>query len=328
LELHKSSERVPIQSHHLKKFYCRKIQPHVSNLVWLRIKSRVASIFDLLCLAMFFGLVTQNNLHFIHQACIGFLLLFWWVQSSKMGALKTHYKSKFKDVILKNIFRHFDSNIQYHPYEFVDENHFKASELCLYNYDHYSGENLVEGKVDGVGFQFSMVTAHGVYVGHKGNRQWTSSFHGLFFAIEFNKKIKGVTHILPDMCEPLLGKWLGNNLQAANWKRGELVKLENSEFEKTYTCYSDDPVEARYILTPHILERFVELRKTFKKPLQFSFAGKHMYLAIPKETKFFEPSFLGPIASEKKVEKTFEMLQLIASLAKELQLDSHIWLEE
>ena len=41
---------------------------------------------------------------------------------------------------------------------------------------------------------------------------------------------------------------------------GKLVKLENVEFEKQFAVYSTDQLEARYILTPQLMERLLAVQ--------------------------------------------------------------------
>ena len=70
---------------------------------------------------------------------------------------------------------------------------------------------------------------------------------------DFNKNFNGHTVVLPDTAEKILGKF-GQSLQSMS-SRGELVKLEDPEFEKEFCVYGDDQVEARYILSPALMKR-------------------------------------------------------------------------
>ncbi len=58
--------------------------------------------------------------------------------------------------------------------------------------------------------------------------------------------------MLPDFAEKLLGKF-GQKFQKS-FTHGKLVKLENPEFEKEFVVYSSGQQEARYILTPVMME--------------------------------------------------------------------------
>jgi hypothetical protein len=50
----------------------------------------------------------------------------------------------------------------------------------------------------------------------------------------------------------------------------EKVKLESIDFENRFIVYSNDQVEARYILTPSFMERLVKLEKMMGDEISFS----------------------------------------------------------
>ena len=49
------------------------------------------------------------------------------------------------------------------------------------------------------------------------------------------------------------------------------VKLESPDFEKQFDVYGNDPVEARYLLTPLLMERILQLDQRFGEGLTMSF---------------------------------------------------------
>lgn len=76
---------------------------------------------------------------------------------------------------------------------------------------------------------------------------------------------------------------------------GERVKLEDPVFEDRFDVYSSDQVVARYVLTPSVMQRLVELEQRHRG-LRAIFRGSEILLAIPDSTDFFHPgSFLSPI---------------------------------
>ena len=52
---------------------------------------------------------------------------------------------------------------------------------------------------------------------------------------------------------------------------GSRVKLENPDFEKTFDVYSTDQIEARYLLSPSMMERLLALDREFNKNITISF---------------------------------------------------------
>ena len=55
--------------------------------------------------------------------------------------------------------------------------------------------------------------------------------------------------------------FLGTKLQKMNKGRGDLVKLENPEFESEFAVYSGDQIESRYILSSSLMERILSFKK-------------------------------------------------------------------
>ena len=66
---------------------------------------------------------------------------------------------------------------------------------------------------------------------------------------DFNKNFQGRTIILPDFAQNAFGDFIGSWLQSKNQAREELVKMDNPDFEKEFVVYSNDQIEARYILS-------------------------------------------------------------------------------
>jgi len=104
-----------------------------------------------------------------------------------------------------------------------------------------------------------------------------------------------------------------------------LVKLENPEFESFFQVYSTDQIEARYILTPKIMESLVKIKKQFKNDIYFSFSGTRIYMALKSDQNLFEPRFYGSIISFNDIEIMYNLFYLNKLFIKELNLNTRIW---
>ena len=82
---------------------------------------------------------------------------------------------------------------------------------------------------------------------------YTTIFKGLYLIADFNKEINSETYVYSSG-----RKW---------FSRFKRVRLEDPVFEDRFNVYSDDQVEARYILTPKIMNRIVELEDRFGENL-------------------------------------------------------------
>ena len=146
---------------------------------------------------------------------------------------------------------------------------------------------------------------------------------------DFNKHFRGVTVVLPDVAERTLG-WVGQKLQDAFdvLRRGELVKLEDPEFEREFVVYGDDQVEARYILTPALMQRLLEFKRKAGRRVHFSFALSSVYIAIETRKDMFEPRMFRSFLHQDAVLEHLRDLQFATGVVKDLDLNTRIWSKE
>jgi hypothetical protein len=134
--------------------------------------------------------------------------------------------------------------------------------------DRYRGEDYIEGVIDKTDIRLSELHTEYRQVTYdsKGRRRehWVTIFRGLFISADFHKHFHGVTLVLPDTEQSWLGgfgQWLQSISAKLGNQPGELVKMEDPEFERLFKVFSTDQVEARYILTPNMIRRIVDFRK-------------------------------------------------------------------
>ena len=171
-------------------------------------------------------------------------------------------------------------------------------------------------------------------------------FAGLILKIQMNKEFKGKTFIGP--------RWYINRL----WKF-EPVKLESVELIKNYEVYSTDQIEARYILTPALIDRLYHIVKYFrgvrtkqsedaniKQVENFggwiyggfcaAFIGGYIYIFIQNDENLFDISFEVPLSGadekkftlldESKYYNIYNQLGAILSIIDYLKLDKDLGL--
>ena len=104
------------------------------------------------------------------------------------------------------------------------------------------------------------------------------------------------------------------------------VKLEDPIFEKMFEVYSDDQVEARYLLTVTFIERLKELVENFGgKSIQCCFYNNKLLMMIPIEKDMFEPGSI--YEAEDFIDDSKSLLKelsLIFSIIDTLKLNMEI----
>ena len=261
----------------------------------------------------------------IASLLISVALLIWFVyQTSKQ---KKKYRETFKSDVVAEVVKLINPDWKYLYDYCMSQESYQQSGLFPHHYDRYTGDDFVTGQIDKTDFQFSELHTQykQVTYGPKGRRQeqWITIFRGLFIHADFNKNFSGTTFVLPDTAERLLGA-LGQSLQKFS-SRGDLVKLENPEFEKLFVVYSSDQVEARYILTPSIMEAMVNLYRRFEGDIYFSFVGSRVYFANSFNVALFEPNIFRSGVNFSDVKEMFDLFGMTSVLIQELNLNTRIW---
>ncbi len=152
---------------------------------------------------------------------------------------------------------------------------------------------------------------------------YTKVFKGLFFVADFNKHLNESTFVVS---EKEYANMLGKEKEKVE-HYGNLVKLENPEFEKVFSVYGSSQQEARYVLTPTMMEAIVNLHKTYHLKMKFSFTGSKVYCAIPMKKDMFEPTVKRGVRYE-DIEAFYMILSLIETIITEMNLNTRIWSKE
>ena len=247
------------------------------------------------------------------------------------------YHAGFKATIIPKIVAFVDQRLQYDKAGMVSEDNFIASHLFKDLPGEYGGDDLVSGTLGETAVQFSEIHAKRVDIirqsaGSGSNTRRTKKrvtpiFRGLFFVADFNKAFKGTTIVLPDTAQKWFGD-LGQTLQALNVPNGELVKMEDPEFEKLFVVYGEDQVEARFILSTSLMRRIVDFRTRTRKEMRLSFAASKLHVAIPFEKELFEPKIMESLLNIAHIQAYYDDLKLAIDLVDDLNLNTRIWTQQ
>ncbi|HUX56652.1 MAG TPA: DUF3137 domain-containing protein [Bacteroidales bacterium] len=121
---------------------------------------------------------------------------------------------------------------------------------------------------------------------------------------------------------------IGQSLQAMSGSRGELIKLEDPEFEKEFCVYGDDQIEARYILSPALMQRIVEFKRKWNTKVYLSFRDSKVYIAIKLNKNLFETRLFKSIVDYAFIEENIRFLVLLTGIVEDLNLNTRIWTKQ
>jgi len=212
------------------------------------------------------------------------------------------------------------------PWDNLSLDVFLHSRLCNQRVDNFSGSHLIYGRLGWTDVWFSQIHAQRreevvtrdkdghIYI----DEYWVTVFRGILFVADFNKDFSSVVILRSRK------RGFFNDIRGRLFRSSEEIVMENPEFNRFFTVYADDPIEVRYILTPTLMERLVQLRKRANRNIDISFVPPYMYLAMPYETLFQTPVF-GSVVNRKTMLKYFLFLSFFASIPASLDLDTRIW---
>jgi hypothetical protein len=233
------------------------------------------------------------------------------------------FKADFKRQVVQKIIQFIDPTWKYYPQNAISKSDYTKSELFLKSFDKYKGDDLIEGKIEKTDFKCSEL--HTQYIKKtKDKEEVITIFKGLFFHADFNKNFSGKTFISTDHTGKILGSMIGDFFEQFT-RNEDLVKLENPEFEKAFVVHSTDQIEARYILTPKIMERVINFKNTVGVPVVFSFVGSRVYCAISFKTALFEPKIFRSNINFDDVKQMYELFKINEIIIQELNLNTRIW---
>jgi hypothetical protein len=125
-----------------------------------------------------------------------------------------------------------------------------------------------------------------------------------------------------------MGAWISEKLPVFSNSGKDIVKLENMEFSKSFVTYSTDQIEARYILTPSMMERLCKLNDKTRDTISLSFNGSYIFIAFPLSKDYFEPPVFKTLLDGKFLEEDLEVIRFMYGIVAELDLNTRIWTKQ
>ena len=241
------------------------------------------------------------------------------------GDSRRAFAAAYKTNIIGGIAKHLQPEIAYFPSSGISQQVFNS--LGHYSRpDRYHTEDLFEGTIGATSISFSEAKAEQKYTttDSEGNTttHWRTLFMGLIFCADFHKDFHTTLTISPDSeSDGFFGR-IAQKFQAFG---GNLVKLEDPEFEKHFLVRCSDDVQARYILTPDMQQRLLELRRAVGAQLRISMHSSTIYITIPKSTDWFEADLHTSTRNPAHLESIASQMNFLFQIVEILNLNTRIW---
>ncbi|MHC4130504.1 MAG: DUF3137 domain-containing protein [Planctomycetota bacterium] len=313
----------------LWEFYKRELLKDLQGLEDQRkgiVNKLTIMIAVMLCLVFVSVLFLSANFGFNPAFIIAPVIICGIIAAGLYKFITSGYRVDFKYMVIERIVRFIDEALVYNSSFYIPETIYKMSEIFKMDPDRYRGDDLVKGKVGKTEVEFSEI--HSEYkTRDKNGTHWHTIFKGLFFIGDFNKHFTCRMVVLPDKAERMFGH-IGKMLQSWNIARADLIKLEDVEFEKFFVVYGSDQIQARYILSPGLMQRITEFRRKTGRDIYLSFQLSKVFVAIPYRKDLFEPKMFRSVLDFEPIKEYYEDLQLVLGIVEDLDLDTRIWTKE
>lgn len=240
-----------------------------------------------------------------------------------------NYRNSFKRKAVNAALKSIDGSLCLEPQSGMTEREFVNSQLFTESPDRFNSEDQVSGKAGKTSFSFSEVNAEykTVTTDSKGRRQeqWHEILKGIVFTADFNKNFHGITVVRPKDIGSKISGWIKKAVPVFFSKQSTLVELENLEFSKMFVTHSTDQVEARYILTPAMMDKICELDSKCRYTISLSFINTRLYIAFPLTENYFEPPIYKSLLEPSCMERDISVIRFMYGIVKELDLNTRIW---
>ena len=149
------------------------------------------------------------------------------------------------------------------------------------------------------------------------NSSTRTVFKGVMIKLDMNKSFTGNTVIRPDT--------LKHASPAANLKH---TTLEDVVFEKKFDVFTDDEVEARYLITPSFMERLNNMKTAFSADrVSCAFYDEYLLVGLHTSKDLFSIcSLKEPVNDGKQFFTMFEEILSIIKLIDHFKLNQKIGL--
>jgi hypothetical protein len=228
----------------------------------------------------------------------------------------------YKRIVVGRIVAALGQGLTYKQESSFSKSDFLEMDLFNMRCENWKSEDEVGGRKNLVSYSLHEAKATRTEGSGK-NRRTVTIFKGLIVRLDFNKNFAGHTVVVPDSEGQILFGLFG---ESESRRQKAIVRLENADFENIYTVYSTNDQEARYLLTPKLMELVLETRAVLGADVRLSFHHNSVFLTIPQAKDRFEVALFGrPVTPETAAGDLVEVVTLAEKLVDVLDLETRIW---
>ena len=225
-----------------------------------------------------------------------------------------NFKESLKYSVLNSILSLF-GQLYWTNDEIISAEEIRSLEMAPF-FKHKLDDDSIVGQCNGVNLSIvETCLYHYVKMGKR--RYQVTDFKGIIVKMSMNKRFSGFTLVKSK-----------SFLSKLTYSGYEKIVLEDPDFNSKYDVYSNDQVEARYLLTTAFIERMLQLQTVFSAGnMQCVFKDSHVYFFLETKKNFFE---VGNLFTTLKVKNRYSTvyneLISITNLIEHFKLNQYIGL--
>lgn len=211
--------------------------------------------------------------------------LYWWVTQPRR-----QYAKEYKIKILPRIISLFGKFV-YDVAGCINLEAMKLSKI-MPAYSRHESEDCFRGEYKGANLEFCELKLKQRRKSGK-RSQYVTVFRGLAILIDLKHK-RFLGHTVIDQNRTKIGQWFEE--KTSSLKRANMV---DPEFEKLFDVYTNDQVEARWLVDPVMIEKLKGLYEEYKgDKMAAAYYDNKMLALISSKHNHFEPASLETPATD------------------------------
>lgn len=248
----------------------------------------------------------DDNAAGLSVAFIG--IMYWWVTQPRR-----EYAKAYKQKILPSLAKLF-GNFTYNVDGKIPMVAMVPSKIVPHH-DKYESEDFFAGQYKGTNIRFSEINLK-QRRRSKDRTYYVSVFKGLAIILDMQSK-RFLGHTILDQNKSKISEWFQE--RSLDLKRANLV---DPVFEGRFDVYTNDQVEARYLVDPTMMERLNSMYEEYDgNKMAAAFYESKMLILISSKHNYFEPAQLEvPATDPRSVLSMKKEIGEILSIVERLEL--------
>ena len=247
----------------------------------------------------------------------------WTICCEKVMAAWYEYPTFYKNVFVRAVIHEVGPNFNYDPNAGISRKEFRR--IGIYSPDEFRAEDQIDGIYNGV--KFSLSEAVDIPNDAKlnfGDSAALNLLSAIVFAWETMKDMQAFSGSVL-VCE-FYKKFNGQTIVASRTLNtkflGEKEQMDDTLFNDEFRVFTDDKVEARYLLTPAFMKCLREFKIKFAGEMGVSvaFMDDKFYLFLNGAKNKFETTLFSPPPSPKDAAQIKKEILEFLSIIDELNL--------